>query len=227
VRVQVKICGLTNLEDTLCAARAGADMLGFIFTPKSMRCVPPERAAAIVKAFDMEFDASEIERPDLVGVFVDEDPLVMRQILEYVGLDYAQLHGSESVETLEQFHGRAFKAIRPRPHESEHTVADALKLASLGASGGPQLLVDAYSQDVYGGTGQLADWRYAATLAHQVHRLVLAGGLTPDNVRAAIDFVRPWAVDVSSGVETGPGTKDHNSIRRLISAVRVGTGQAS
>ena len=218
--VQVKICGLTNLEDALCAAQAGADMLGFIFTSKSARFVTRAHVSSIIHGVREDCRSRGTGVPKFVGVFVDENANVIESTLDAVGLDYAQLHGSESLEVLRHFSRRVFKAVRPRPDEEIISATQIEAFASLGVDGGPSLLIDAYTPDAYGGTGQRADWTYASAVARRVDGLMLAGGLNPDNVAAAIKAVHPWGVDVSSGVEAQPGRKDHAKVRSFVTAVR-------
>jgi phosphoribosylanthranilate isomerase len=227
--VRVKICGITNFEDAHLAAAMGADLLGFIFYPPSPRYVSPQASRRIVAQLVARAADFPQGLPVLVGVFVDETPQKMGDVLNRVGLHLAQLAGDEPVETMLALKGRAFKALRPRspaemarqaPRYSRGRVAaDVSERALQNGARGPDLLVDAYHPQLYGGTGQTGDWRLAARLARQ-HRLLLAGGLKPDNVTAAIDQVRPWGVDVSSGVETAPGRKDHRALRQFIAAAK-------
>jgi phosphoribosylanthranilate isomerase len=216
---RVKICGITNVDDARCAAEAGADFLGFVFYPPSPRCVTPERAAMIVRAIRRERGA---EAPRFVGVFVNAPATGVRAILDGVGLDLAQLHGDEPPAEIRALHPRAFKALRPQTRaEAEAAVAaygDAVPPA--GAIAAPQFLVDAYHPAQFGGTGIPADLVVARSLA-QRFRLLLAGGLTPETVGAAIAVVGPWGVDVSSGVERAKGVKDHARVRAFIQAVRA------
>ena len=138
-------------------------------------------------------------------------------MLNHCDLDLAQLHGEEDPELLALLARRAFKALRPRSVvEAE---ADATRYARFGPGSGPDLLVDAYHPDARGGTGLAGDWNLATGLARQ-HRLLLAGGLTPGNVANAIHQVRPWGVDVASGVEAAPGRKDHDQVRAFIAAAK-------
>jgi phosphoribosylanthranilate isomerase len=139
-------------------------------------------------------------------------------ILEQTGIDYAQLHGGEPPAVLAQLASRAFKALRPS--SSEEAILDAEWYGEFGPAEGPQLMIDAYDPAVYGGTGKKADWHTAAALAHLYPRLLLAGGLTPQNVAQAIRTVRPWGVDVSSGVEIEPGRKDHEAVRAFIARAK-------
>lgn len=223
--VNVKICGITNLGDALCAARAGADLLGFVFYERSPRYVSPASVRAIVRGLRAELDegsppglAGSHAIPRLVGVFVNEHPEAVARIIEYADLDLAQLHGDEPPDALQMLVGRSYKAVRPQPGFDD--LDRWGEYARLGLCPGPSLLVDAYSAAAYGGTGRLADWSLATSLARQIPGLLLAGGLTPDNVTAAIEEVRPWGVDVSSGVESSPGVKDRAAVAALVSSVR-------
>ena len=208
--VYVKICGITNMEDAGVAVEAGADLLGFIFYPASPRYVAPRGVAEIVKALRAGSAARGVRT---VGVFVDTKPAEMRATLEATGLDLAQLSGGEPPHSLELLERRAFKALRPGSWEEAD--ADAEWYADLGPPDGPDLLLDTYRAGAFGGTGEVGDWQIAAALAPR-YRLLLAGGLTPDNVQAAIRQVRPWGVDVGSGVEATPGRKDHQKVRAFI-----------
>lgn len=217
--VYVKICGLTNPVDALAAAEAGADMVGFIFYPGSPRYVSPAQAREIVMALYERY-------PDIltVGVFVNEAPTTVWHILEYCGIRLAQLHGEEPARWLKEpsvLVGRAYKALRPRPQEDVHRLASkyALPLLLAEQMGVPSLLLDAYHIAARGGSGQLADWEIAAQLARK-YRLLLAGGLTPDNVIQAIRRVRPWGVDVASGVESAPGRKDPTAMCAFIRSAK-------
>ena len=221
--MHLKICGITNLDDARVAVAAGADLLGFILYAKSPRYVAPATVKEIVAALRVATGApfsnlqSPISPPRFVGVFVNTPLDQVRQTLANTYLDYAQLHGDEPPEMVAALAGRAYKAIRPTTPE------DALRLAELyaplGVETGPHLLIDAFDPTAYGGTGQRADWRAAAEVARLVPGLLLAGGLTPANVTAAIDMVRPWGVDVSSGVEIAPGRKDAREIGAFARAV--------
>ena len=214
---RVKICGLTNLEDAQVAMEAGADLLGFIFYEKSPRYVDPGTVASIVGALKSAPLSTLHSPPLFVGVFVNPALAQVTQMLNQCNLDLAQLHGEEDPQLLALLAKRAFKALRPRSVvEAE---ADASRYARFGPDGGPDLLVDAYHPDARGGTGQTSDWNLATALARQ-HRLLLAGGLTPGNVANSIRQVRPWGVDVASGVETAPGRKDHTLVQTFIAAAK-------
>jgi phosphoribosylanthranilate isomerase len=208
--IRVKICGNTNLEDARQAVEAGADLLGFIFYPKSPRKISIGDARAISRALR--------GRAILVGVFVNEPIETVRQAVADAELNLAQLHGEETLANVAAFGGAAFKAMKRAMVAG--TNAEEYAAAGPTDPGRPQLLLDADHATLYGGTGQRADEGLAATLARQ-HRLLLAGGLTPENVAAAIAAVRPWGVDVASGVEAEPGRKDHARVSRFIDEVRL------
>jgi phosphoribosylanthranilate isomerase len=207
--VKVKVCGITNAEDALAAVEAGADALGFIFFEKSPRYVVPAVAAQIIA-----------ELPPLVtavGVFVNEGLASVRSIMDTCGLAMAQLHGDENASYCRELARPAMKAIRLKDRGS------LLALAEYRGRGGVRgFVLDTFSELVYGGTGQVTDWRLSAEVA-QSARVLLAGGLTPENVAEAIHTVRPYGVDVSSGVESTPGKKDHAKVRAFLDAVRVVT----
>jgi phosphoribosylanthranilate isomerase len=216
---RVKICGLTNLADAQYAAGLGADLLGFIFYEKSPRHVDVATVTSIIKALKSTPRSSLLTPHSslLVGVFVNPSFDEVVRTLDACGLDLAQLHGEEEPELLARLAGRAFKALRPRiVDEAEHA---ATRYGSLGPRDGPDLLVDAYHPDARGGTGQVGDWSLATGLAERC-RLLLAGGLTPENVTAAIRQVRPWGVDVASGVESAPGCKDHAKMKAFVAAAK-------
>jgi phosphoribosylanthranilate isomerase len=223
--IHVKICGVTNLADAKVAIEAGADLLGFNFYIRSPRCVAPEEVKEILKGIgDWRLEigrnpqSSILNLPKTVGVFVNESAARVAEILDFTGLDLAQLHGDESPEMVARLFGRAFKALRPADNAAAE--AEARRFAPLGPREGPCLLVDAYDPAAYGGTGKKADWHVAAQLARRYPGLLLAGGLTPANVAQAVSAVRPWGVDVSSGVEVEPGRKDHDALRRFVTIAR-------
>jgi phosphoribosylanthranilate isomerase len=212
----IKICGITNVDDAFAAAQAGVDLLGFIFYPKSPRYVPPETAAFIAGAVRGSLG---VHRPRFVGVFVDEPVTRVRRLLDAVGLDLAQLHGNEPPTEVRELSPRAFKAIRPQTQTEAQAALDAYRGSVPDDARQPQLLVDAYHPQQLGGTGHKASVSVARWLQGHV-RLLLAGGLTPDNVHTAVEQIRPWGVDVSSGVERRPGAKDPARIRAFVQAVR-------
>jgi phosphoribosylanthranilate isomerase len=221
--MKIKICGITNVDDAEAAIAAGADILGFIFYSKSPRYITPERTAAIVEALHVRHDSDAM--PHTVGVFVNAEPMFVRQVLADAGLDLAQLHGDESPTDLMKLERRAYKALRPTSHED--AAAAAAAFSSYSPTGGPAFLIDAYDAHAYGGTGKVADWTTAAALAHLYPGLMLAGGLTPANVAAAVRAVRPWGIDVSSGVEAAPGRKDHAALTAFIANARASVVDAA
>lgn len=225
---RVKICGLTNFEDACCAVEAGADLLGFILYPQSPRYVQPAVVAEIIQGIrDWRIELDDVDTmpnsqssiPKFVGVFVNESVESILHTLAQTNLDYAQLHGNEPPELLTQLARRAFKALRSTSQEA--CLADAARYAGLGPLDGPGLMIDAYDPNAYGGTGKTADWLTAATIAQQQGGLLLAGGLTPENVAAAVQQVQPWGVDVSSGVEAEPGRKDQAKVRTFVERAKL------
>ncbi len=216
MQVRVKICGLTNLEDAQAAVNFSADMLGFIFVPASPRYVTPEEVRDILCA--LKFDAT---RPVCVGVFANDTVERIESILGSCGLDLAQLHGNEDPEMLRRLSGRSYKALRPR--NAEEAQVDAVRYAGSEYTSStqkkPAFLIDTYHPITLGGTGKTGDWQLAAGLA-QHYPLLLAGGLTPSNVRQAIQAIHPWGLDVSSGIESVPGHKNLQAMQDFISIVK-------
>ena len=216
MKVKIKICGITNLEDALAAIESGADLLGFNFYRKSVRYVEPEMARSIVAQI-----RSGGSVPQLIGVFVNSPLLEVQSILREVDLDLAQLHGDESIDMIAQLDGRGFKALRPQSADEAENQAKTYAVASE-----PALLIDAYRKGEYGGTGQPGDWSLAAKIAQQ-YPILLAGGLTPENVAEAIRQVQPWGVDVASGVESAPGKKDAAKMRAFVENAKSDNGLVS
>ena len=201
--VQIKICGITNIEDAQAAAGAGADALGFIFHPASPRCVTPARAQAIIASLPPALCT--------VGVFVNLPAVEVLQIAEMCGLDFIQLHGAESQDYCRKLpREMLIKGLSFRS-EDEFAVAVDYPVRAF--------LVDAHDPVRFGGTGKTCDWNLARKAADR-YPLILAGGLRAKNIAAALDAVRPLAVDVSSGVEKAPGKKDHGKLRAVIAAVK-------
>ena len=199
--VRVKICGLTRLEDALAAVRLCADALGFNFWPGSKRYLAPAAAREIIRAL-----------PPLVttvGVFVDPTRDEVLRAMDASGVVMAQLHGDETPELCLSLPIPVLKAIR---------VADARSLAQLASYEVRGFVLDTPSAG-YGGSGKTFDWSLVAEVAREMP-VVVAGGLTPENVAEAVRTVRPWAVDVASGVESAPGVKDEEKMRRFIVAAR-------
>lgn len=210
---KIKICGIKTLNDALAAINAGADYLGFNFYPKSVRFIEKESCAEITSALKKEYPHIK-----LVGVFVNSSVDDVKKILETCSLDLAQLHGDETFEMLNQLNGKAFKAIRL----STDSVTDSRTVTDFAESRqgvAPILLVDASVKGVYGGSGITADWNSAAELAKK-YPLLLAGGLTPENVGEAVGRVQPWGVDVASGVESAPGEKDAAKLSAFVKEVK-------
>jgi len=200
--IRIKICGITREEDARLAVEYGADALGFIFYPASPRSVTPDQAMSIVRQLPPFVNR--------VGVFVDESPDSVRRISDRVGLDVVQLHGSEQPEHIHEYPGRVIKAIRVRGVES----LQELSRYKVGT-----YLLDAYRKGTCGGTGETFNWDLAIG-AKQHGRIILSGGLNPSNVTDAIQLVRPYAVDVSSGIEKEPGIKDHARMKLLVQRCR-------
>jgi phosphoribosylanthranilate isomerase len=224
--VKVKVCGITNRPDAQEAVEAGADLLGFIFFPKSPRWVTPEQVRDILGVIRQ----ANVLR---VGVFVNESAQHIAQVLDFCGLDLAQLHGEEPPAVLglgggkthmprSPLRGRAYKAVRPSSLEEALVLAQryALPPQRQGQDLLPAFLLDAYHPELRGGTGRTGDWQLAVSLAIQ-HPLLLAGGLAPANIAQAVRIVRPWGVDVASGVEKAPGQKDHAALRAFITAAKA------
>lgn len=216
--VKIKICGITRLEDAIIAIDAGADYLGFIMYERSPRYAKRHEVRKIVQELKTSGNC-----PILIGVFVNESADSMASVLDFCGLDLAQLSGEEPPEVMTDpispIYGRSFKGIRPLT-KSEAT-SDAERYRPPAATEDqPHLLIDAHHAPLRGGTGQKADWQIAADLTHRIPRLMLAGGLDSSNVGAAIEAVQPFAVDVASGVEDSPGIKNLEKIRAFIRAAR-------
>jgi phosphoribosylanthranilate isomerase len=198
--VRIKICGITNLRDAVAAVEAGADALGFVFAP-SPRQVTPEQAREIIG-----------ELPPFVttvGLVVNQDP---RPILEACFLDVIQFHGDETPEEVAAVDRRCYRAFRLRSE------ADLEPLPTFSCSA---YLLDAYVPGVPGGTGQRFPWSLAENAKRFGRPVIVAGGLTPENVALCIRTTRPYGVDVSSGVEAEPGRKDHQLVRSFIANARA------
>jgi phosphoribosylanthranilate isomerase len=207
--IKVKICGITNAPDAQAAVSAGADALGFIFYSKSPRFVEPKVAQHIIS-----------ELPPFVlpiGVFVNEEPTVVQNIIEECGLALAQLHGDETPAYCESLERPVLRGIRLRDRGSFLAMAEYR-----GRAGVRGFVVDAYSESGFGGTGETTNWDIAAEAA-KAAPILLAGGLTPENVQEAIQKVKPYGVDVSSGVESNPGKKDPAKVQAFIHAAKLVT----
>jgi phosphoribosylanthranilate isomerase len=205
LRTRVKICGITRPEDGLAAVSAGADAIGLVFFPRSPRFVTPDQALAIVRELPAFVS--------VVGLFVNEQPGMVRAMADAVGLDLLQFHGEETAAFCRQFNQPYIKALRVQPGLD-------LEAASEEFADAKGLLLDAYEPDLQGGTGQMFDWSLVP--AAMTGRCILAGGLSPGNVVEAVQQVRPYALDVSSGVEREKGIKDPDKIIAFMRGVYSG-----
>ena len=205
--LRIKICGITREEDAWAAIEAGADALGFVFVPGTPRFIEPGRAAAITRSLP-----PFVSR---VGLFVNADPEHIRATVAEARLDTVQLHGDEPPEVGLSLLGsvRVIQAFRVQGPETLQRLPDFRKSADAW-------LLDAYVPGTAGGTGARFDWNLAVQARELGHPLILAGGLKPENIAEAVRQVRPFAVDVSSGVESSPGRKDAEKIRELIGSAR-------
>ena len=203
---RTKICGITNVEDALAAVAAGANALGFLLYRRSPRYVDPMKVQQIVA-----------QLPPFVlpvGVFVNEEIKIVRDLMDTCGLALAQLHGEETAAYCRELGRPVLKALRLRDRSTFLALAEFQ-----GRAGVRGFVLDAFSDEAYGGTGQAVDWSLAKEVA-QAATVVLAGGLTAENVGQALRAVQPYGVDVSSGVEVAPGKKDHEKVRAFLRAVR-------
>ncbi len=208
VRSRIKVCGMIDMVDVENAVAAGVDALGFIFAEASPRKIEPEKARELISRLPPFVDA--------VGVFVNEDVEVVHEIAQYCGLTILQLHGEESPEYCQGFSRRVVKSFGVGPGFDP-----AVLLPYAGIVSG--FLLDTYHEKLAGGTGQVFDWSILDTVTAP-GPVILAGGLTPENVGAAILRTRPFAVDANSGVEISPGRKDPLKVRQLVAEVaRVDT----
>ena len=205
VSTRIKVCGITSVEDVRAAVAAGADAIGLVFYAKSPRYVTPQQAAAIARAVGPFVTT--------VGLFVDAGRAEVEAVLAQVPLQLLQFHGNESAVFCASFQRPFIKALR---------MADGVDVAAVeaefAAAGALGLLLDSYSPAAPGGTGETFGWERIPV--ERRLPLILAGGLSPDNVAAAVRYVRPYAVDVSSGVEIAPGRKDSAKITAFVQTVR-------
>jgi len=200
---KVKICGITNIDDARLALEFGADMLGFNFYEFSPRYISPQKALSIIN--DLPQDTVS------VGVFVNMEDYRVEEFIDLLSLDAVQLHGDESSDFISSLRrytdAKIIRAVR---------VNTDFQVKTINETGADSVLLDAFSKDKYGGTGERFEWDIAADAVNVVPELILAGGLTPDNVSEAIRMVRPFAVDVASGVESAPGRKDPSKLETFI-----------
>ena len=210
----VKICGVRRIEDALVAAQAGADYFGMVFVPGRRRRIEPEAARIIT---DGVRDGDR-ESPKSVGLFGDQPLDGVLATVATAGLDYAQLCGDEPVDYCRAVlrHAGVIKVLHVSNDDRPDAVADRIDAFT---AAGCTVTLDSQVAGLHGGTGQSFDWRIAAQLAASSRRFLLAGGLTPDNVAEAVGIVRPWGVDVSSGVETD-GVQDPAKIRQFVANAR-------
>jgi phosphoribosylanthranilate isomerase len=208
--VKVKICGITNLQDAQAAVDYGADALGFVFFKDSPRNIAPKGAASIIKKLPSFVQT--------VGVVVNEPPERLERMIAESGVDVLQLHGDESPENCRSSR-RVIKGIRVKSLDSLAPLERYRDIVSA-------FLLDAFAPEALGGTGRLFNWDIAVE-AKRFGKIILAGGLTFENVADAVRYVSPYAVDVSSGVEAGKGKKDHEKMRLFIEKAKFGEISAS
>jgi phosphoribosylanthranilate isomerase len=202
--IQVKICGITNQQDAVAASERGASALGFIFYPPSPRYIKPEDAKKIVSALPSTVVG--------VGVFVNEKPENVKEIMEYCGLDMIQLHGDESPDYCRQF--PAATVIKAIELNNDGDIDRALDYEVAA------LLADTRHAGLYGGTGKTSNWALAGRLQDK-KQLILSGGLNAENIANALKTVAPDALDINSGAESSPGKKDHEKLLRLFDSIRA------
>lgn len=207
-RTRIKICGITRPQDARLAAELGVDAIGLVFYPPSPRCVTIEQALKVVAAVPPFVS--------IVGLFVDADRDELSRILQQVPIDLLQFHGDESPEDCEGYNRPFIKAVRMRDGVDLHQQVSRYSSAS-------GLLLDSYQTGVPGGTGETFDWARVAEARERGLNIpiILAGGLTPANVGAAISLAAPYAVDVSGGVESAKGIKDSEKMAAFVEAVRA------
>jgi phosphoribosylanthranilate isomerase len=200
---KIKICGIKTVKEAMAAMEAGADLIGFNFYSKSPRCI------SVGMCRDIMSRMQRYRNVLYVGVFVNAPVADIRATMMTCSLNLAQLHGDETAEAVQALEGKVFKAFRGIPEN----------ISGFAREAAPAFLVDASVGGAYGGTGVPADWQAAAELA-QRYPILLAGGLTPENVARAVQQVQPWGVDVASGVESMPGVKDALKMKTFVKAVR-------
>jgi phosphoribosylanthranilate isomerase len=202
--VRVKICGITNRRDALMAVDLGANALGFVFAP-SPRQISPEAVRVVAEALPPFVQT--------VGVFVNEDLPVIRKIMDFCGLNLIQLHGNESPEFCRELMPQTIKAFRLKNGSS--LVPIRRYTGQVKA-----IVLDAYQKGIKGGTGRVFDWNLGVRAGELGIPIILSGGLTPSNIQSAISAVKPYAVDVSSGIEERPGKKSPLLMKQLIEKIR-------
>jgi len=205
---KIKICGIKTVDEALAAIDLGADLIGFNFYPKSPRYVDVGHCRGIMST------VLKYGHVKYVGVFVNATVAEINATMDTCGLSLAQLHGDETPEMMSELDGKAFKAFRGISTDFETD-------KRIRTDGAPAFLIDAAVKGLYGGSGVTADWNEVTKLAKK-YPLLLAGGLTPENVAEAVRRVKPWGVDVASGVESAPGEKDPSKMKAFVQAVRDG-----
>lgn len=203
--LRIKICGITKLEDALGAEKLGADAIGFVIFEKSPRNVSLDTAAEIAGRLQ-----SHVAK---VGVFVAPDPAFVEKVVQTVGLDVVQIHGVSEPGKMAEYNHRPLVAAIPVKDESAVGIVARFKPLT------DAILLDAYHPSLHGGTGKVFNWALGAKMARD-SRIILAGGLTPENIQEAVDTVNPYAVDISSGVEAVPGVKDHDKLTKFFNNLR-------
>ena len=214
---KVKICGIRDLEAARAAAEAGADFIGLVFVPERHRRLEPEAAGAIVAGLkDSSAKSSLDSLPSVVGLFADQPLEEVNRTIDACGLDLAQLCGTESLDYCQQIHAPVIKVLHiPDSSSSQAQTGELAERIKSHRDAGNLVTLDRLVDGLQGGTGEGFDWTIAAHLSRLGNSFLLAGGLSPENVAQAVATVRPWGVDVSSGVET-EGVKDHEKIRQFI-----------
>jgi phosphoribosylanthranilate isomerase len=214
----VKICGIKNKEQALAAAKAGADFIGMVFTT-SPRQITLDAGKKICVAIKTHYP-----KVKTVGVFVNYPLALLQMTADRCGLDWVQMHGTEPWEFCKELDRPVIKVARVARNYSPETICETFEYGKkLLADRKLLFMLDTSSKDKFGGTGQAFDWSQARTIAERFP-VIVAGGLNPENVAAAIEMIAPWGVDVSTGVET-KGAKDMEKIHRFIQAVRDADGK--
>jgi phosphoribosylanthranilate isomerase len=213
---RVKICGIRTLEDAQVAAEAGADFIGLVFVPGRRRRLEIDAAREIVAGFKGSLETA----PKVVGLFADQPLDEVNRTINACNLDLAQLCGAESLDYCQNTAAQVIKVLHiPQGQASSASTQELADKILAHVEAGHLVTLDRLVEGLQGGTGESFDWSIAADLSQQGHNFLMAGGLSPDNVTQAVSMVRPWGVDVSSGVETG-GVKDHQKIRDFIQNAR-------
>jgi len=213
-KFHIKICGLRQLDHAMVAAESGASMIGLMFAP-SRRQITPADAQTLARELRTEFGD---KTPLITGIFLDASPERINEIADMVSLDLVQLHGTLPASELRKIHRPVVPVINPKPGSDVPSVVAGIRDSNEDSYRPLVWLVDAWDPVQHGGTGKRADWQLAQALARET-RILLAGGLNAANVADAILFVKPWGIDVSSGVES-EGVKDLRKIRTFIAAAQ-------